>query len=49
MKISTKVILLRNLNLPKLFNGTRLRITALQTNLIETEIKARSAKRVSNQ
>lgn len=38
LKVNVSVILLRNLNPPKLCNGTRLRIVALHKNLIEATI-----------
>jgi len=44
LKVGTPIILLRNLCPPKLYNGTRPRVIALQKNLIEAKIITGSKK-----
>lgn len=44
LKVAVPIILLRNLNSPRLCNGTRFRVTSLTKNLIEAEILTGCAK-----
>ncbi|XP_060855199.1 ATP-dependent DNA helicase pif1-like [Metopolophium dirhodum] len=44
LKVGVPIILLRNLNSPRLYNGTRLRVTSLTKNVIEAEILTGCAK-----